>query len=58
MRCLIEREIDNAKKEMKDCFPGEDEVRLMYICGACKEVRIKVIEIVIMMFFDESNRVG
>ena len=48
-------EIERAMKEMKDSSPGEDGVRLRYICDACEEVRMKVIEIVRMMFEKRAN---
>ena len=41
--------------EMKDSAPGEDGVRLRYICDAYVEVRMKVIEIVRMMFEKRAN---
>ena len=57
-------EIERAMNEMKDSAPGEDGVRLRYICNACEEVRVRVIEIVKMMFekraseWDESAKSG
>ena len=48
-------EIMKAMSEMKDSAPGEDGVRLRYICEACEEVRGKVIEIVKMMFEKRAN---
>ena len=42
-------------KEMKDSTPGEDGVRLRYIMDACDEVRMRVIEIVRMMFERRAN---
>ena len=65
LNAIPEREeIMKAMSEMKDSAPGEDGVRLRYICEACEEVRGKVIEIVQMMFekraneWDESAKVG
>ena len=48
-------EIERAMKEMKDSSPGEDGVRLRYICSACEEVRVRVIGIVRMMFDRRAN---
>ena len=62
-RCANERlnemperdEIERAMKEMRESSPGEDGVRLMYISKACEEVRVRVIEIVRMMFARRAN---
>ena len=48
-------EIERAMKDMKDSSPGEDAVRLRYIEEACEEVRVRVIEIVRMMFEKRAN---
>ena len=48
-------EIERAMKDMKDSSPGEDGVRLRYIMDACDEVRMRVIEIVRMMFERRAN---
>ena len=71
-RCANERlnempereEIECAMKDMKESAPGEDGVRLMYISKACEEVKMRVIEIVRMMFerraseWDEGAKSG
>ena len=57
-------EIEMAMREMKDTAPGEDGVRLRYICEACDEVRMRVVGIVKRMFeksagdWDESAKSG
>ena len=52
---LDRKEIDKAMKQMNNSSPGEDGVRLWYVCGACEEVRVKVIEIVRIMFEKRTN---
>ena len=53
-----------AMIEMKDTPSGENGVRLMYICSACDEVHIWVIEMVKNVFekraydWDENVRSG
>ena len=46
---------ERAMKDMKDSSPGKDGVRLQYIVDACEEVRMRVIEIVRMMFERRAN---
>ena len=53
-------EIERAMEELKDSSLGKDWVRLRYmysicICEACKEVRIRVISYLRMMFERRAN---
>ena len=47
--------IKNVMKNLRDFSPGKDGVRLQYLYGACDEVRMKVIGIVVMMFEKRAN---
>ena len=49
-------EIERAIKNMRESSLGEDRVRLMYISKACEDVRMRVIEIVRMMFARRANK--
>ena len=57
-------EIKLAMRDMRDTAPGEDGVRLRYICEAYDEVRMRVVAIVKWMFetrageWDESAKSG
>ena len=41
---------------MKGSSPGEDGIQLMFICGECDELRMKVIEMMKRIFEKGAGR--